>query len=85
MGVDNAARDRVEVATLLHNIGKIGIPDRILRKPGKLTVDEQLIMDTSVQHGLGILRGCTSDTALLEIFFACPQLLRRTPRERRTF
>ncbi|MBD54518.1 MAG: hypothetical protein CMM05_05475 [Rhodopirellula sp.] len=52
MGVDNAARDRVEVATLLHNIGKIGIPDRILRKPGKRTVDEQLIMDTSVQHGL---------------------------------
>ncbi len=52
MGVDNAARDRVEVATLLHNIGKIGIPDRILRKPSKRTVDEQLIMDTSVQHGL---------------------------------
>ena len=68
MGLDNAARDRVEVAALLHDVGKIGIPDRILRKPGKLTVDEQLIMDTSVQHGLGILRGCTSDTALLEIF-----------------
>jgi len=68
LGLDDAARDRVEVAALLHDIGKIGIPDRILRKPGKLTVDEQLIMDTSVQHGLGILRGCTSDTALLEIF-----------------
>jgi diguanylate cyclase (GGDEF)-like protein/PAS domain S-box-containing protein len=68
MGLDDAARDRVEVAALLHDIGKIGIPDRILRKPGKLTVDEQLIMDTSVQHGLGILRGCTSDAALLEIF-----------------
>jgi len=53
----------------LHDVGKIGIPDRILRKPGKLTVDEQLIMDRSVQHGLGILRGCTTDTALLDIFF----------------
>ena len=68
MGLDDAARDRVEVAALLHDIGKIGIPDRILRKPGKLTVDEQLIMDTSVQHGLAILKGCTSDTSLLEIF-----------------
>ncbi len=68
MGLDDAARDRIEVAALLHDVGKIGIPDRILRKPGKLTVDEQLIMDTSVQHGLGILRGCTSDTALLDIF-----------------
>ena len=52
MGLDDAARDRVEVAALLHDVGKIGIPYRILRKPGKLTVDEQLIMDTSVQHGL---------------------------------
>ena len=68
MGLDDASRDRIEVAALLHDVGKIGIPDRILRKPGKLTVDEQLIMDTSVQHGLGILRGCTSDTALLDIF-----------------
>ena len=50
MGLDDAARDRVEVAALLHDIGKIGIPDRIHRKPEKLTVDEQLIMDTSVQH-----------------------------------
>ena len=68
MGLDNATRDRVEVAALLHDVGKIGIPDRILRKPGKLTVDEQLIMDRSVQHGLGILNGCTTDTALLDIF-----------------
>jgi len=68
MGLDDATRDRIEVAALLHDVGKIGIPDRILRKPGKLTVDEQLIMDTSLQHGLGILRGCTSDTALLDIF-----------------
>jgi diguanylate cyclase (GGDEF)-like protein/PAS domain S-box-containing protein len=69
LGLDDATRDRVEVAALLHDVGKIGIPDRILRKPGKLTVDEQLIMDRSVQHGLGILRGCTTDTALLDIFF----------------
>ena len=68
MGLDDATRDRVEVAALLHDVGKIGIPDRILRKPGKLTVDEQLNMDRSVQHGLGILHGCTTDTFLLDMF-----------------
>ena len=55
MGLDDAAHDRVGVTASLHDIGKIGIRDRILRKRSKLTVDEQLIMDTSVQHGLGIL------------------------------
>jgi diguanylate cyclase (GGDEF)-like protein/PAS domain S-box-containing protein len=67
MGMDDPARDRIEVAALLHDLGKIGIPDRILRKPGKLTVEEQLIMDCCPQLGCEILRGCTSDTELLAI------------------
>lgn len=58
-------RDRIEVAALLHDLGKIGIPDRILRKPGKLTVDEQLAMGTCPEIACEILRGCTTDEALL--------------------
>ena len=67
LGLDESTRDRIEVAALLHDLGKIGIPDRILRKPGKLSVDEQLMMDCCSQLGCEILRGCTSDNDLLDI------------------
>ncbi|WP_442507289.1 diguanylate cyclase domain-containing protein [Novipirellula sp. SH528] len=67
LGLDQSLRDRIEVASLLHDLGKIGIPDRVLRKPGKLTVDEQLTMDCCSRLGVEILRGCTSDNELLDI------------------
>jgi len=67
MGLSNDQRDRIEVAALLHDIGKIGIPDRILRKPAKLTVEEQLTMHCCAGLGCEILRGCTSDNDLLDI------------------
>ena len=67
MNLSDELRDRIEVAALLHDLGKIGIPDRILRKPGKLTVDEQLSMDLTAPLGCEILRGCTSDQELLDI------------------
>lgn len=67
LGLDEATRDRIEVAALLHDIGKIGIPDRILRKPRKLTAGEQLVMDNCPNLGCEILRGCTSDEELLTL------------------
>lgn len=67
LGLDEQTRDRIEVAALLHDLGKIGIPDRILRKPRSLTSDEQLVMDCCPQLGCEILRGCTSDVELLDI------------------
>ncbi|WP_436715406.1 diguanylate cyclase [Roseiconus lacunae] len=67
MGLESDHRDRIEVAALLHDVGKIGVPDRILRKPGKLTVDEQLAMDTCPAQSCQILRGCTGDLDLLDI------------------
>ncbi len=67
MGLDDPTRDRIEVAALLHDLGKIGIPDRILRKPGKLSVEEQLTMDCCPELACEILRGCTGDVDLLEI------------------
>ncbi len=67
LGLDSLERDRVEVAALLHDVGKIGVPDRILRKPGKLTVDEQLVMDSCAEAGCDIVRGCSADPELLDI------------------
>ncbi len=46
----------IHLAGLLHDIGKIGIPDPILRKPGKLTADEQEIVKQHVALGDMIVR-----------------------------
>ncbi len=67
LGLSSLERDRIEVAALLHDVGKIGVPDRILRKPGKLTVEEQLVMDSCAEAGCDIVRGCSSDNELLDI------------------
>lgn len=60
-------RDRIEVAALLHDVGKIGIPDSILKKPGKLTLEEQNTVELCPLLGVEILKGCTTDTELLDI------------------
>jgi diguanylate cyclase (GGDEF)-like protein len=46
----------VELAGLLHDVGKIGIPDGILRKPGPLTTDEYSIVKQHVWLGDAIVR-----------------------------
>jgi diguanylate cyclase (GGDEF)-like protein/putative nucleotidyltransferase with HDIG domain len=46
---------RVQLGALLHDIGKIGIPDAILNKPGPLTQDEWVLMRTHPAVGASIL------------------------------
>jgi len=41
LGLDDGAQQTVAVAALLHDIGKIGVPDAVLRKPGRLTEEER--------------------------------------------
>ncbi len=56
-------RDRVEqirLAAPMHDIGKIGIPDAILCKPGKLTPDEFATMQTHARLGAQLLAGSQS-------------------------
>jgi HD-GYP domain-containing protein (c-di-GMP phosphodiesterase class II) len=45
LGLDARALKRLEVASLLHDIGKIGIPEAILQKPGPLTLEERTIVE----------------------------------------
>jgi len=47
----------LEFGSLLHDIGKIGVPDAILRKPAKLTDEEWVRMREHPYHGQQILRG----------------------------
>ena len=67
MGLPHETRDRIEVASLLHDLGKIGIPDSILRKSSRLTDEEKLTMDYCPEMACEILRGCTSDAEVLNI------------------
>jgi HD-GYP domain-containing protein (c-di-GMP phosphodiesterase class II) len=47
---------QVEVAALLHDIGKIGVPDSILKKSGQLTPDERALINRHPEYSWSILR-----------------------------
>jgi len=47
---------QIEVAALLHDIGKIGVPDSILKKEGKLTEEERALMNKHPEYSWSILR-----------------------------
>jgi putative nucleotidyltransferase with HDIG domain len=56
-GLDSGHMKALEFGSLLHDIGKIGVPDAILRKPAKLTEEEWVRMREHPTHGQQILRG----------------------------
>ncbi|MGI8402487.1 MAG: HD-GYP domain-containing protein [Gemmatimonadaceae bacterium] len=55
MGLGEPEIERVELAGLLHDIGKIGVEDRILMKPMRLELDEQELMRRHPIYGASIL------------------------------
>lgn len=55
LGLDAAEVERIRICTPMHDIGKIGIPDRVLLKPGRLTPEEWRIMKTHTVIGAEIL------------------------------
>ncbi len=56
LGLDKKSLRDLELGALLHDIGKIGVPDAILRKPAPLTEEEWENMKLHPQHGKNILR-----------------------------
>jgi len=56
MGLDSGFLEILRVSAQLHDVGKIGIEDRILKKPGALTPEEFEIMKTHTTKGANILR-----------------------------
>jgi putative two-component system response regulator len=56
LGLDKAQMTALEFGSLLHDIGKIGVPDAILRKPAKLDEEEWARMREHPLHGQQILR-----------------------------
>jgi len=56
LGLEESELQNLEVAALLHDIGKVGIPDAILRKPGRLEPDEYALMKKHPEYGWAVLR-----------------------------
>jgi putative nucleotidyltransferase with HDIG domain len=70
MGVREPELSQMRWGALLHDIGKIGIPDAILRKPGKLTGDEFEVMKQHPEKGYRILENIQFLEAAREIVLA---------------
>jgi putative two-component system response regulator len=60
LGLPDDEIDHIRLAASLHDIGKIGIPDLILLKPGGLTVEETALMKTHTTIGAKVLSGSRS-------------------------
>jgi len=65
LGWTDGAAKLLRHASALHDIGKIGVPDGILLKPGRLTEEEFAIMRRHVVHGAELLKG--SDAPVLQL------------------
>ena len=55
-GLNKESVSIIEEAALLHDIGKIGIPENILNKPGRLEAEEYEVMKEHVENSIGIIR-----------------------------
>jgi HD-GYP domain-containing protein (c-di-GMP phosphodiesterase class II) len=56
LGMSTEDLDRLRISALLHDVGKIGVDDRVLKKPGKLTEEEFELMKQHTVKGANIMR-----------------------------
>ncbi len=67
MGLSDEEADTIRIAAQLHDIGKIGIPDRVLQKPGMLTPEEYGLIKLHPQIGRKILEKVGRFEGLLSV------------------
>lgn len=60
-GSDGVSSKWIETASQMHDIGKIGTPDSILLKPGRLAPEERAVMERHAEDGWSILAGSESE------------------------
>jgi HD-GYP domain-containing protein (c-di-GMP phosphodiesterase class II) len=56
LGLNSEDLDTLKISALLHDVGKIGVDDRVLKKPGKLTDEEFELMKQHTVKGANIMR-----------------------------
>jgi putative nucleotidyltransferase with HDIG domain len=66
MGYSNEEIENIEIAGLLHDVGKVGIKQNILNKRGKLTDEEYEIIKEHPEKGIQILRTIKLDNKIME-------------------
>lgn len=66
-GMDDEFVENVYLFSALHDIGKIGIPDKVLLKPGKLDPEERSIMESHVEKGVHAIDQITGSGTLLQL------------------
>ncbi len=66
MGMSAQEQEHIYYVALLHDIGKIGIPDNVLNKPGKLTPEEREIIQRHPKIGSEILKNFTALEGIAE-------------------
>jgi CHASE2 domain-containing sensor protein len=76
LGLSPIAAEQLGHASVLHDVGKIGVPDEILHKPGRLTDEEMAVMRRHVAEGALLL--ADSDSGLLRT----AEIVARTHHER---
>jgi HD-GYP domain-containing protein (c-di-GMP phosphodiesterase class II) len=65
LNLDASFLETLQISAQLHDVGKIGIEDRILKKPGALTAEEFEVMKTHTTKGANILRPVTQLAEML--------------------
>jgi len=67
LGWEGRELQLLEAASLLHDVGKVGIPDIILQKPGQLAPDEAELMSLAYRIAGDILQACGADLEVVKI------------------
>lgn len=67
LGLPEEEVGKIDLAGLLHDIGMIGIPEKVLNKPGKFSDEEKMILKQHVENGISILKDIKQLKDVLEI------------------
>jgi diguanylate cyclase (GGDEF)-like protein/putative nucleotidyltransferase with HDIG domain len=67
LGWEERSLKMLEISALLHDIGKIGIPDNILHKPGKFSADEVELMSLHNKMAMDVLQACRVHNNIISI------------------
>ncbi len=70
-GMEESERELLEVAALMHDLGKIGIPDRLLQKTEELIGNEQSLMRLHGELAIELIAGAGASPQLLHVIHHC--------------
>ncbi len=65
VGIDAQHAERIRLASQLHDVGKVAVPDSVLHKRGKLTTEEFEVIKTHAEAGYRMLAGSASEVVQL--------------------